>query len=135
MAGGIIELADSDNADLQLTRSSNDVQSRTEFEITGVSPTATPSLFEVELEGSVFARTTVNQTIELFDYATGSWESIDTREASRFSDATSVVAATGDLSRFVDPATLAIRARVRYQSPAARQQFASNTDMFVWTIQ
>ena len=75
LAGGVTELAGSDNADLQLQRSSSDIQSRTEFEISAVSPTANPSLFEVELEGSVFARTTVNQTIEFFDYATGTWGS------------------------------------------------------------
>ena len=135
LAGGVIELAGSDNADLQLQRSSSDIQSRTEFEISAVSPTANPSLFEVELEGSVFARTTVNQTIEFFDYAAGTWETMDTRAATRFTDDSIVVSASGDLSRFVEAGTLAIRARVRYQSPVARQQFASNTDLFAWTIQ
>jgi choice-of-anchor B domain-containing protein len=135
VAGGVGELAASDNADFQLIRSASDIQSRTEFEISAVSPTASPSLFEIELEGSVFARSTVNQTIELFNYSTGEWEAIDTRAASRFSDASIVVSPTGDLSRFVEAGSLAIRARVRYQSPAARQQFASNTDLFTWTVQ
>lgn len=135
VAGGVSELSGSDNEDLQLIRSTSDVQSRTEFEISAVSPTANPSMFEIELEGSVFARTTVDQNIELYNYATDEWELLDTRAASRFSDASAVVAAMGDLSRFVEPGTLAIRARVRYQSSVARQQFASNTDLFAWTIQ
>ena len=135
VAGGVVELAGSDNEDLQLVRSTSDVQSRTEFEISSVSPTANPSLFEVELEGSVFARSTVNQTIELFDFATSSWESVDTRAASGFNDASVVVPAAGDLSRFVEPGTLAIRPASGTSLPVARQQFASNTDLFAWTIQ
>jgi hypothetical protein len=82
----------------------------------------------------VFARSTVNQTIELYDYVAGAWELVDTRAATRFTDSTVTVAATGDLSRIVDAGTLFIKARIRDQSTSLRQQFSSNTDQFIWTI-
>ena len=134
ISGGTLELAESDNADVSIQRATSDIQSRTEFEVKAVSPNATPSSLEVALEGAVFARSTVNQTIELFDYAAGVWEQVDTRAATRFTDSTVTVNATGDLSRFVEAGTMCIQARIRYQSPIARQQFSSNTDQFIWTI-
>lgn len=134
VSGGIPELALSDDADLTIQRQSSDLQSRTEVEVKGLSPTATPSLLEVTLEGSVFARGQVIQTIELFDYSAGSWEQIDSRDADQFNDASITVAATGDLSRFVEADTNSVEARIRFQSPVNRQKFASNTDQFIWTI-
>ena len=134
VSGGVLELAASDNTDLSIRRATSDTLSRTEFEVKEVSPVASPSSLEVTLEGSVFARTQVNQTIELFDYVANAWEQIDTRAATRFTDSAVTVAATGDLSRFVEAGTMCIQARIRYQSPVARQQFSSNTDQFFWTI-
>lgn len=133
-SGGPAELANSDNVDLAIRRSSTDIQSRTEFEVTAVSPTDQPSSFDITVEGSVFARLDVNQTIELFDYSANVWEEVDTRAASRFIDASATVSAAGVLSRFIEPGTLNIRARVRFNSPNPRQQFTSNTDHFFWEI-
>ncbi len=134
VSGDVDALAESDDADLSIQRAISDIQARTEFEIKAFSPVANPSLLEVTLEGSVFARSPVDQTIELYDYIAGDWELVDTRVATQSVDSTVTVAATGDLSRFVEPDTLCIEARVRYQSPVARQQFSSNTDQFIWTI-
>ncbi len=134
IAGGAFELAESDDADFMLQRSSSDIQSRIEFEVKAFSPVASPSSLAVTLEASVFARTQVDQTIELFDYVANEWEQVDTRAAARFTDATATVAATGDLSRFVEAGTMCLEARIRFQSPVARQQFSSNADQFIWTI-
>ncbi len=120
--------------DLSLRRLNSDIQSRTEFEVKAVSPDPTPSSLEVMLEGSVFARSTVNQTIELYDYSVGGWELVDMRAATRFTDSTVTVNATGDLSRFVEAGTNCLQARIRYHSANPRQQFSSNTDQFIWTI-
>lgn len=134
VAGGIQELSTSDNADLTLRRSASDIQSRTEFIVKGVSPVATPRAMEVTLEGAVFARSVVNQAIDLYNYDQDQFEQVDERPASRFADATAVVVVTGNADRFVQPGTNTIEARVRYQSVSPRQVFASNTDMFIWTI-
>lgn len=134
-SGSEVELAASDNEDLSIRRSNTDVNSRTEFTVKSTSPTATPVSFEFTLEGSAFFRTTVIQTIELFDYSTSSWELVDTRDASRIIDATTTVAPTGDLSRFVEPGTNCIEARIHYESLNRRQGFASNTDLTQWVIE
>ena len=89
---------------------------------------------EITLEGAVFARSLVNQTVFLFNYDTDDWEQVDSRPANRFSDATANFSVTGDVSRFVQPGTNQIEARVLYQSANPRQRFSSNTDFFSWTI-
>ena len=127
----------SDNSDLSLRRLSTDIQSRTEFEVKGISPIATPSSFEFKLEGAVFARSNVVQTIELYDYMAAAWELVDSRNAARSPapDLVVTVGATGDLSRFVEAGTRCVEARVRYRSDNPRQVFGSNTDQTIWTIQ
>ena len=133
-AGNVASLANSDNSDLSIRRSTSDIQSRCEFEVAGMSPVALPSLIEISLEGSVFARTQVSQTVELFDFDAGIWEEVYTGVAARFSDTTVSAEATGDLSRYVQAGSLSVKARIRYQSLNARQQFTSNTDQFTWTF-
>ena len=135
ISGDETSLSESDNIDLSLQRLVTDIQSRTEFEVVGTSPTASPSSLTVTLEGAVFARSTVVQTIELWDYVTGAWELVDTRNATNIFDSIASVVPTGDLSRFVDPTTLSVEARVHFQSLSPRQRFASNTDQFIWTIE
>ena len=135
VSGGLAELRDSDNADLSARRRQSDIQSRVFIEFKGLSPTATPASLEVTLEASVFARSTVNQSIDLFNYQTLAWEEIDTRAASRLTDQVTTVMATGDLARFVSPDDGCVLARVRFESLAARQNFSANVDQFFWTIE
>ena len=110
VSGDEASLAESDNVDFVIRRSGTDTRARTEFEVLGTSRTAIPPSFEVTLEGSVFARSTVIQTIELWDYVAGDWELVDTRNATNQVDSTATVAATGDLSRFVDQTTFLVEA-------------------------
>lgn len=137
VGGDASSLADSDNVDYAMQRNVSDTQSRTEFVVNGTSPTATPASFEFRLEGSVFARSNVVQTIELFDYLANDWELVDTSDATRSPNPDSVitVAATGDLGRFIQQGTLSVEARIHFQSDSPRQRFASNTDQAVWIIQ
>ena len=100
-----------------------------------LKPTFTPTNLSITLEGSVFARSTVVQTISPYDYALGVWEVVDTRNASRFSDRVDTIELGGDLSRFVELGTHCMKARVLYKSNVARQQFTSNTDRFSWTLE
>ena len=133
-AGDVSSLANSDNNDLVMRRSNTDLQSRTTFSAMAVSPTETPSAVTFTLEGSVFSRGNVVQSIDLFDYSLNTWEEIDSQDASRFGDATVVVSPTGDLTRFVQPATRRIEARIRFRGATARAAFSSNTDHVLWTI-
>lgn len=135
VSGDEASLASSDNEDYVMRRMTTDIQSRTEFEVDAMSPILNPVSFEVCLEGSVFARTEVIQTIELWDYQIGDWELVDSRPATIIFDSTVVVPGQRDLSRFVNQQTMAMRARIHFQSTNPRQRFASNTDLFKWTIE
>ncbi|MEM7453005.1 MAG: hypothetical protein AAF456_01495 [Planctomycetota bacterium] len=134
-SGGVPELTFSDNTDFSMARRSADIQARITYEVKSVSPVAMPATFEITVEGSVFARPAVTQTVELFDYDTGTWEQVDTRNASRFGDTVVTIAPGGDLSRFVEPGTNCIEARIRFVAAAQRALFTSNTDQVVWTIE
>ena len=135
VSGEVPEILNSDNLDLSIQRSNSDVTSRTEFEVTAISPISNPVTLSVTLEGAVFARSLVNQTVSLYDYTLGTWEVVDTRAARRFTDRVDQIdVTTGDLSRFVNPVTGEMKGRVLYLSPNRRQQFASNTDQFSWTV-
>lgn len=133
-AGDVASLATSDDVDLSARRATQDVQSLAEFEFNGFSPFASPGSLDVTLESSVFARTQVVQTIELFDFDSQSWEEVDSRDAARFSDVTVNARADGDLSRFVEPGVLTVRARVSYRSTNPRQRFSCNNDVFTWSV-
>ncbi|MEM7452885.1 MAG: hypothetical protein AAF456_00895 [Planctomycetota bacterium] len=133
-AHGIETLISSDNSDYSISRNSLDVQSVTELEMDTTSPVANPTTLEVVLESSVFARSGVTQTIELYNFQTASWEVIDSRPASRFGDVTVSVPVSGDLRRFVHQGLLLTSARVRYQSLNNRQRFTSNIDRFNWVF-
>jgi glucose/arabinose dehydrogenase len=132
VSGGIAELASSDDADLTIRPFG---PGSAEFQVKGVSPVANPSSFEVTLECSVSPLlSNVTQTIELFDYDDEAWEEVDSRRAGRIDDDTVEVAATGDLSRYVEAGTGCIEARIRFKSNNPRRRFISNTDLFKWTI-
>ncbi len=58
-------LATSDNMDYVIRRAANDTVARTEFVVEGMSQTTSPTSLEVMLEGAVFARSQVIQSIAL----------------------------------------------------------------------
>ena len=132
--GDLASISASDNVDYVIQRSLTDIISRTEFEVTGTCPIPMPSSVSVVLEGAVFARTTVVQSIELYDYDAGGWVEVDSQDASGFSDSVVRVDVLSNFQRFIEPTTLQMSARVRYRSTNPRQRFSSNTDTFYWLI-
>lgn len=132
-SGDLNDIMFSDDGDLRIFRSPTDVQAVTEIEVSATSPMANPSSVTLVVEGSVFARVGVTQAVELFNFASNSWETVDTRQASRFFDESISIAAAGDLSRFVESGSLAMRMRVRHQS-SPRQVFSSSIDQLQWFI-
>ena len=135
LSGGTLgSLQSSDNEDVSVRRAAADIQARTEFEATGTSPSESLASLEIELEGSVFARNMVTQTIEIFDFESETWIEVDSRQAMRFSDSTTRVELTGDLAKYIHPTSLELKCRIRYESNSARQQFASNSDKLAWIV-
>lgn len=134
LTGAETELAESDNMDFTMRRSTTDVQAVAQVELKTNSPYPTPSRIRIVLESSVFARTAVNQSIELFNFVTSSWESIDSRPATRFTDSTVTLLIAGDPERFVESGSQCMRARVTYQSENPRQLFSASIDRFNWVV-
>ncbi|MGI8923505.1 MAG: hypothetical protein ACR2HJ_05605 [Fimbriimonadales bacterium] len=81
------------------------------------APTFSPSGFSFSLESNANIAN-AEQKISLFNYVTGQYEVLDTRLATT-SDDTVNVNVTTDTSRFIQPVTMAIRARVSYRTVGA----------------
>ena len=111
VSGGLAELAESDNVDLVARRNTSDISSRVFLELKASTLNQNPTSLDFLLEGSVFARSTVVQSIDLFDYATGAWEEVDSRDATRFTDSEITAMPGGDLTRFIEPGTGCIEAQ------------------------
>ena len=131
-SGSVVELAESDNVDLSIARDSSFIQPVIEVITKGIAPIPEPSSLAFSLEASVFARGTITQSIEMFNYQTGSWELVDTRNASRFSDLVTRVEPTGDISRFIDTATGCLESRLRFRASVNRASFTVNIDQTIW---
>ena len=134
VSGDLEALSQSDNADYSITRNIADIQSVTELEVSIISAESNPNMLEMTVESSVFARSPVTQEIQLLNFNTGNYEVLDSQNAQRFTDKKVTVSATGDLSRFVQGGTNLVRARIRFQSSSQRQQFRSDIDHVLWTI-
>ena len=80
-------------------------------------------------------RSQVVQSIDLFDFQNDVWEEVDSRDASRFTDLVTEISPGGNLARFVQPITLGIKARVRFESVNPRQKFTALIDQAIWIIE
>ena len=133
-AGDVVDLAEADNVDYSIQRSSQSIQSVAEVEVKGVSPTETPSGLSFTIEAAAFARGTPTQTIRMFDFNARMFETIDTRNAARFTDRRDTIVLTGDLSRFIEPGTGCMITRVRYNGSSQRANFTANIDQIIWEV-
>ena len=133
-SGGASDLAGSDNSDVSARRRTNDISSRVFLEVETTTTATSPIQLSFTVEASVFARSTVTQSIDLYNHVDGIWEEIDSRNAARFADAVAAGSAGGDLSRFIESGTGLLKARVRFESVNPRQQFTANIDQTIWTI-
>ncbi|RMG23624.1 MAG: hypothetical protein D6724_07840, partial [Armatimonadetes bacterium] len=76
----------------------------------GTSPTASPGSLTFVVEAASNGAP-ARQRIELFNYQTNSWETVDERDTDP-SDRTVSVTIVSNASRFVQPATREVRARI-----------------------
>ncbi|MEM7456485.1 MAG: hypothetical protein AAF456_19220 [Planctomycetota bacterium] len=133
--GDAADVEDSDNNKLAAGRSNQQVFAVVEVEAKSICPVSMPTSFSFSVEASVFARTAISREIELFDYNNQQWELVETGAASRFGDTVTTVTPGGDLSRFVEPGTGCVEARIRYESSVNRTRFTANIDQIKWTVE
>ncbi|MBA3726549.1 MAG: hypothetical protein H0W86_08870, partial [Armatimonadetes bacterium] len=82
--------------------------------LNATAPTSSPSWFNFALESNA-SIANAEQKISLYNYVPASYEVLDTRLATT-SDGTVTVNVTSDAARFIQPVTMAIRARVSYRA-------------------
>ena len=132
-SGTVEELISSDNNDVSIGRGSS-LQSRVVLEVKGISHLETPNELGFSFEASVFSRGNVTQLISLFNYDSDDFEQVDVRPASRFADQTVEIAASGDVSRFIQPGTRCVEARVQFEGARPRLKFSANIDQAFWSV-
>jgi len=82
--------------------------------LNATAPTSSPSWFSFSLESNA-SIANAEQRISLYNYVTGQYEVLDTRLATT-SDGTVIVNVSSNPSRFIQPVTMAIGARVSYRA-------------------
>ncbi|MEM7457258.1 MAG: hypothetical protein AAF456_23145 [Planctomycetota bacterium] len=133
-AGSLNDLIASDDNDLSVSRNPVDVQPTISIEFCTQSFISSPDDLTFTLESSVFARANISQEIELFDFSSQQWEQVDMRNASRFGDLTVTVDTSGNVSRFVEAGSRAMKARVTFNSAQPRARFSANIDRVEWNF-
>ena len=116
IAGGLAELRESDDSYLQVqpgfTLNSNEPPVWVEF--SGTATDDAPANLSFLIEGNANT-VNLNQTIELFNFNSGSYEEIDSRDAT-IVDSVTQVTPGGDVTRFVQGGSGMIKARVGWKA-------------------
>ena len=104
-----------------------------EIEVTGASTSEAPRSFQFVLEASSVAAPAV-QRIELYNYDTDSWETVDER-APDPSDTVVSVLINVDTGRFIENGTLEMMARIGYHDLGVNfLGWSGNYDVASWRI-
>jgi hypothetical protein len=135
LVGGLDELLSSDDARLNVgaRRPTEIAASSVEIELTGTSPTETPSALAFTVEAAS-SGDPANQIIELFNYDSTQWERLDVRAATN-SDRTVTVNVTTNPGRFVEDGTGEMKARVGFLDLGVTfPSWDGRYDVTFWTI-
>ncbi len=139
--GGLPQLAASDDQRMSVNSVlAPDGPSLTSLEVRMVMeatlPSPSPSSLSARLEGhcTVSANT---QRIELFNFQTGLYESVDLQGAANGTDSTVTVNPSGNILRFVQTGSGLVRARVSYVIGDAAESlgWTARVDQFAWLVQ
>jgi hypothetical protein len=142
-SGGLTNLFDSDDQYLVMDATFTLFHFQLVCTVDATSPTDTPTELEFNCESKTFNMLgTVSQTIELFNFDTGQFETVDMGSTTPI-DSVIAVTPSGDPTRFVETGTGAMRARIRYQSSLefwvfvlSRQflPFETSVDHISWNV-
>lgn len=118
------------NPDYTLSRSMPPVQ--VQVDATSFSATASSMTLTVECRASNLG---VLQTIEMFNFSSGLYETVDSR-GSTTTDSVIQLSVTGNPTRFIDPTTRAMRARVSFRTGLIVNgpRWTASIDQVAWTV-
>lgn len=134
-SGGLPDLFNSDNSyyNVEARRPTEIAAASVEIVVTGTAASTTASRFEFVLEAATSGNP-VRQRIELFNYVSGTWETVDERDGVS-NDTTVNVVITNNASRFINQSTREIRARIGYHDRNVTfPAWGARYDMTVWNI-
>lgn len=126
-SGNIGDLDQSDDVRLQLNTVFGPLRYQLDFTLEATSPTENPASIDFIYEGNVLnlAQTDVQLDIQLFNFDSNSYENAITNEIQGPTDTTLTITPTGDVSRFVQPGTGLMRARLYYENTFANYVFST----------
>lgn len=129
VGGNLASLArsDDDRYRTKLNLASDELGHQVQILMTCVSPLASPASFDVVIEdrGSIPGTT---RTVSLFNWTTNQWVEMGTGTTTA-TDKTVAYSASGDLSRFVQAGTRAVRCRLGYDLIFADEAVAWSVDL------
>jgi hypothetical protein len=134
-SGGLPDLFFSDDSylNVEARRATEIAAASVEIVVEGVAPAASASSlrFTLEAASSGFP---VRQRIELFNFQTNQWEQLDERN-STFGDSTVEVTVTANPSRFIQPGTRLMRARIGYHDRGVTfVSWGARYDLTKWQV-
>lgn len=134
-SGGLPDLFNSDNSyyNVEARRPTEIAAASVEIVVTGTAPSTSASRFEFVLEAAT-SGDPVRQRIELFNYVSGTWETVDERNGVP-NDTTVNVVITSNASRFINQSTREIKARIGYHDRGVTfPAWGARYDQTVWNI-
>ncbi len=138
--GQLSNVASSDDVYFELDPSptTNPQKQKIDMIVQQTSPLAAPASLALRLEAKMTGGPSgdVIQTMELFNYNTSKFDILDLRPAAN-SDTVFEIGASGNLSRFVQPGTKELTARVTWSSPVFTGTpffWSVDIDQLVWLI-
>ncbi len=136
VSGELQDLLESDDQYLIILADSqtNSPEPPISIEISGTSPTVSPSMIEFRVETRCNSPN-IQQTIDLFNYSTNTYQAFDLRPSS-LTDTIVVVEMTKNAEDYVEPETRAIKARIGWDEIglAIIYPWAVRIDEAVWEI-
>ena len=136
LAGGLEDLFQSDDArlDVRLGFAISSAEPPVWIETEGIAPSATPSALWMVCEAKADT-VGLTQKMELLNVDTQQYEEIDAGPATT-TDSVAQVKVTGDPSRFVDPDSLKIKARLTWKAygPVTLFPWQVGLDQAVWVV-
>ncbi len=142
-SGGVSELSQSDDQYLVLDPQFLASRYQLLFTLDSTASTDSPTALAFTLESRMLTFVgTVDQRIELYNYDMGNFEVVDNRLASS-TDTVVNISPGGDPTRFVQPVTGAMQARIRYQNSlpywvtrtaSLYLPFRTRVDQAKWTV-
>ncbi|MFY9234034.1 MAG: hypothetical protein WAO58_06180 [Fimbriimonadaceae bacterium] len=141
LGGGLASLLDDDDEFLVIQRQKPTdigpaaIGDEVQLQVGGTSSKMSPSSLSITVVSSVSA-TNLAQKISMYNWQTGAYELVDSRPGN-LSDTGVTVSATGDLSRFVNQSTGAVRAKLsaKQNTMQVREAWTASYGQVYWSIQ